>query len=116
MSRRRPNHFDLNFDSLTDLITNLAGGFTLLVLLLWGITQQGEDNMAYSPKHTPMPKTASGKRDAGDQSLIPLQKRAIALRAETQGFQRDLDQLEQEIPQLRKELEDLIKLAEPAKK
>ena len=39
MARRRRSELELCFDSMSDLITNLAGGLVLIALLVLGVTQ-----------------------------------------------------------------------------
>ncbi|CAN5624113.1 hypothetical protein BH23PLA1_BH23PLA1_34100 [soil metagenome] len=94
MARRRPNEVSLNFDSLTDLVTNLAGGLILLVLLLF-ITTRG---------------TAIQVRNVSDTNPQASSQTA-GLEAEVAALQRLLQQIENERAQRQAEVERLFETA-----
>jgi hypothetical protein len=109
MAQRRVSQVDLCFDSMTDLITNLAGGLVLVVLLLLGLTQETRKVEAKAEFAAPK-KTA-----AGGKSLRPLETQAVALRAEIARIEQDIKMLEEtRLPELEKEVAELVRRAQKA--
>lgn len=109
MARRRRTELDLNFDSLTDLVTNLAGGFILLVLLLMGVTRPASSQN--QPPPPPSPKENSGG-DAEQKSMAPLLARVNQIKAQVKGVDQEIDKLKADLPALKNEVEALIRKAE----
>lgn len=110
MARRRRTELDLNFDSLTDLVTNLAGGFILLVLLLMGVTRPASSqNEAPSP---PPPPKESNQGDLEQKSMAPLLARVNQLKAQVRGVDQEIDKVKADLPALKDEVEALIRKAE----
>ena len=99
---RRTSEIELCFDSMTDLITNLAGGLVLLVLLLMGMTTEGggKADVAASPP------PAAG---AGQKSIKPLEQQAQVLKAEIALMDKNIANLESRLPALQAEIEALLK-------
>lgn len=87
MAARRSSELDLCFDSMTDLITNLAGGLILIVLLVLGLTQ-------------PAPPP-------GSVSVRQLYDQANEIQLEAEHLNQQLRQSEQQLDVLRQETEDL---------
>jgi hypothetical protein len=105
MPARRVSEIELCFDSMTDLITNLAGGLVLLVLLLMGMTTEGggRADVAAAP-----PPPAAG---AGQKSIKPLEQQAQVLRTEIAIMDKNISSLESRLPALQAEIEALLKRA-----
>jgi hypothetical protein len=105
MAKRRTSEVELCFDSMTDFITNLAGGLILLVLLLLGVTRE-------SPAQTqPLPPTPSGQEGMGEKPISPLEVRVTMLRSQILRIEKDIGVLAGQLPQLRQEVEELLKKA-----
>lgn len=104
MAKRRSSEVVLCFDSMTDLITNLAGGLLLIVLLLLGITRP-------ALSQTPPRPAAKDQRGDGDKSVAPLRERVNLLQREIGEVDKRLKQLNQNLPALKGELEDLLRRA-----
>lgn len=100
MAKRRSGEVELCFDSMTDLITNLAGGLILLVLLLLGVTREA--------KSQPADAAGGEKAKAGPRPIRSLEERAAVLTLALKQADRDLAQLEARLPRLRREVEDLM--------
>ncbi len=98
MANRRNTGFELCFDSMTDLITNLAGGLILLVLLLLGVTREIRS----------APADPDERNGADPKSLAPLRTRINLLRSEIAAVEQNLKNLEAKLPQLRRQVQELI--------
>jgi TolA-binding protein len=94
-ARRRNESLDLNFDGLTDAVTNLAGSLILLVLLVMGLTAPR------SPGAMPKPHVHQEK------SVDELQRRAAELAITLQGTSEQVRQLETEVEALATRLAEL---------
>lgn len=103
MAKRRNAEVKLCFDSMTDLITNLAGGLLLLVLLLLGVTGDA------SSQTRPPPGAAdqTGKA-AAEKSPRPLEERVRRLDQAVQQVEEQIKTLEGQLPALRQEVEALL--------
>lgn len=107
--RKRDSELDLNFDGLTDTVTNLVGNLLLIVVLLIGITRDA----VYSPP-TPTPAATAGESDEDETNR--LLRQAELLRALIDGAGRQMGELQRELPELRKQVEGLLdkpKAADP---
>lgn len=107
MAQRRRNELELNFDSLTDLITNLAGGFILLVLLLMGVTRPAQSQNKGAAESAPTPAPAAP--ESGDRAATPLRLRLNALRTQVQSVDQEIGKLREDLPSLRTEVDELLK-------
>lgn len=92
MARRRDSDVELSFDSMTDLVTNLAGGLILVVLLLMGMTRNAQPVVE-------------------DKSVRQLYELANELRAEIQAVDQHLRRSEEEVDMIRREVEALLQSA-----
>jgi hypothetical protein len=92
MAKRRVSEVELCFDSMTDLITNLAGGLVLVVLLLVGLTREAPP----APTPTPSP----GKPREGEKSPAVLYKRVLLLHAAIKQAEGDIARDRAEVKQL----------------
>ena len=108
--RRRQSRVELNFDGLTDSVTNLVGALILLVVLIVGVTREAVSRQ----KETPKPKT--GKKNAGEKSIKPLQDRVNQMKAQLRDVDNDIEGQKRQLRSLREEVQDLIKKAEKIKK
>jgi hypothetical protein len=100
MPARRDQGVALNFDSLTDTITNLAGALILVVMLVLGMTRQ-----------TPPAATPGGPPAAPEvkkpKPLAPLLEEIQGLNLRIQQVDAEIHQLEQGLPALRDRVEQL---------
>jgi hypothetical protein len=108
MASRRKNTIDLNFDSITDLITNLAGGLILVVLLLIGVTKDAA-SQTKSPPNTPEP---GGQANAGTKSAREVLQRINDLKFEVKAVEDGIRKLEAPLRQARDEAEELLRKVE----
>ena len=103
MSRRRQSRAELNFDGLTDSVTNLVGSLILLVVLVIAVTapkQIGE--------RTPPPPDNT----AGDEQPIDGLLETIRLmRAELSDIEQEVQRIEARIPSIGDEIEELKQLS-----
>lgn len=101
MSRRqRTQQVVINFDGLTDAVTNLAGVLILVVVLILGITSQTDSNP---------PQETSAAASAEDDSLEPLLRRVQMLRLQILAVDEEIRRYEQELPELQRRLDALPK-------
>ena len=103
MAKRNPAQIELCFDSMTDLITNLAGGLVLVALLLLGMTQE--------VKHVHQASefaTAKKKQEGGSKSLSPLERQSEILRAELVAMEKNIASLEAKLPKLQQDVDTLL--------
>lgn len=110
MAQRRASQLELCFDSMTDLITNLAGGLVLVVLLLLGMTQESKSVEQQAEFAAPKKKS-----EGGAKSIQPLEFRSQALRAEIAAVEKNMSTLEAKLPKLQQDVEDLLERASKAK-
>lgn len=80
--KRRGDGLELNFDGLTDAVTNLVGSLLLLVVLVLGMSR---------------PKAA----DSGAGGASAAQQQLESLRLEIRGLHGQVDALEPQLRQLR---------------
>lgn len=100
---------ELNFDGLTDAITNLAGALILLVVLLIGLTrsvvEEPEEVVGATPAAEPPPAV---EQAAGDRTLESLLETVQTLRARIAHIDREIKDIEeQRLPELRQRAEKL---------
>lgn len=108
--RRRQSRIELNFDGLTDSVTNLVGALILLVVLIIGVTREAVSQQKEQPK----PKT--GQRNAGQKSIKPLQDRVNQMKSQLRDVDNDIEQQKRELRTLREAVDELLKKAEKIKK
>lgn len=97
MTQPRRSQLDMNFDGLTDSVTNLVGALILLIVLLIGVTQQAV--MAPPPDATPQ-STGVEQSDDADTTLAQLLRQATRLRAQAQQSRLHCRQIDQEVDEL----------------
>lgn len=99
MSRRsRSGQLELNFDGLTDSVTNLAGSLILLVLLVLAITAP------------PTPGAmVSQKPERRDRSIETLQRELLQIEASLRSTSAKIQQLDTEVSELERQVEELEK-------
>src|SRR3954451_23027291 len=102
MGKRRSSEVELCFDSMTDLITNLAGGLILLVLLLLGLTREAPAPAAAAPE-----PAAEGKKGS-EKSAVPLLEQVNQLRAASERVDKDVSLLQERMRELRKDAHELL--------
>ena len=107
MARRRRNtEIELNFDGLTDAVTNLVGALILLVLLLVGVTR--EYVIFAQPTAPPPPAPNMDEPLEGPKTLDELHRQVAVLRAAIIQADQEITELEQKMPDLRDRAEILI--------
>lgn len=94
MGQRRNSDVELCFDSMTDLITNLAGGLMLVVLLLMGLTRE-------APKAAE-PRAHGADAPRAERSHHPLVERLDTLKPEIDSVNTSLVEAEQNLERLEK--------------
>lgn len=108
MARR--SEVELCFDSMSDLITNLAGGLILVVMLLLAVTRE-------SPRTVELDaNAATGKAVVGEKSASELSQRLKVLEIETARVDADISEDVQLLKVLDKKAEELLKKVESGKK
>ena len=103
---RRPRSFqiELNFDGLTDSITNLVGALIVLVLILLGIMN--------SPRLLDVPSDkASGDAAAEAESVDDLLQEMQLLQARLAVIDSQMNSVESELPELKQKIVLLSKQA-----
>lgn len=100
---RRNSEVELCFDSMSDLITNLAGGLILVVMLLLGVTREAPKELAIDPD------AATGKKTAGDKSTRELFRRLTALELETANVDAEIASDEAMLAELNAKADELLK-------
>lgn len=104
-ARKRNSELQLNFDGLTDSVTNLVGDLILLVVLLIGVTKEA----VRAPAESLSIETGENKK--APKSIVPLLDRINLLQSELQQVHREVAQLEGRLPDLRAEVEQLLRQA-----
>ena len=104
MAKRRQSTLDLNFDSLTDTITNLCGGLILLVVLVAGVSRSKQSGVTALPP----PENKVGAESPMDELIDQIQ----IMQAEAQQIHHDVQRVESELPQLEDEIEQLRRKSE----
>ena len=99
---RRNSEVELCFDSMTDLITNLAGGLILIVMLLLAITRE-------APKPLEPRPGSAGKQTSGEKSTLELSKRIFNLKIDTDRVDNEIIVDKQQLDELEKRAEELLK-------
>jgi len=90
---RRSNELELNFDGLTDSITNLVGALIILVVLLVAITRPASDNRP-SPGET----RASDVTDSqGEKTAEEMLRQVQTLRQQIQSADREIAAMERRL-------------------
>jgi len=103
--RGRASALRFNFDSLTDVVTNLSGTLILIVVLVLGLTRE----MKPSPPPAPLP---TDSRQAG-KPIAPLLKQVEQLNREVRAVEEDIRQLELLLPELQQKVQKLRKDSAP---
>jgi hypothetical protein len=106
----RKSDVELCFDSMSDLITNLAGGLILVVMLLLAITREAPKTIVVDPN------MAAGKKTAGEKSARELFQRLTAIELETARVDAELAADESLLKELDKKADDLLKKVAAAPK
>jgi chromosome segregation ATPase len=99
MARRRDSTLELNFDSLTDTITNLCGGLILLVMLVTGASQPKKEGVT----ELPPPENKVGSDSRVDQLLNDLH----TINAHVEQVEQDTARVEARLPEIEEEIEEL---------
>lgn len=106
MSRSRHQELELNFDGLTDALTNLVGTLILFVFLLLAVT--GDKR---SEAETPPAMAALWEQTGEVHSSAELTRRILDLQAELGDLEANTGALESEIESLRARAGELAKRA-----
>lgn len=98
MAAPRKQGLELNFDGLTDSVTNLVGALILIVVLLIGITQRA----VYTPPAASV-VTDSGVDEADRplDTIAELLRDLDALNSETVRIRDGVTSIEQRVPEWR---------------
>lgn len=98
----RRSRANLNFDGLTDAVTNLTGAMILLVVLLLGITREAQPESEGGPPPQPVVEVVP---------IDPLMQQAKLLKAQIQAIEAQIETIEREIPALEDEVKRLTEQA-----
>lgn len=101
---RRVSQLDLNFDGLTDAVTNLAGTLILIALLLMGLTQAAVIPAAPNSVAPPDEQQAF----EGPQKLDDLRQQIDQLLAGIHVSDQELEGLKKRLDELRARAEPLL--------
>jgi len=107
----RNDQMEMNFDGLTDSITNLVGNLILIVILMYGVTSEitltepPQVAVAPGPRQLP-PPNATGSKQVGDL-LLELE----SLKAAIAEVDRDMSDLEARVPELQSRAEAVLRKA-----
>jgi hypothetical protein len=96
---RRRDTIELNFDGLTDAVTNLVGTLILLVVLVMMLTRE---SASFTPR-----ETAAGA-DQQPQSAVSLLERIEVLREQIRQVQREVQTLEDDLPGIQARIAALL--------
>ena len=101
MSRKRnASEIELNFDGLTDSVTNLVGVLILLVVLLVGVTSSKALSLNAERSES------SGTKKV--EELIVLQRATELLRIQIANVDQQISKIEAELPELESKVNNLI--------
>jgi hypothetical protein len=98
MAQRRVSELSFNFDSLTDLVTNLAGALIMIVLLFFGLSSERVKRAA---REASMGTARGGEPQSDNSSRLP------ALRVETNALEAQLKKRQDEIEKLRSQIAEM---------
>lgn len=109
--RKRHSGLELNFDGLTDSVTNLVGALILLVVLIIGVTREAISQ----PKEPAPPPKNVGQKDAGERSIRPLERRVVDIETQIKQAEGDIQAMKADISRLRNEVDALLQKAKQIK-
>ena len=98
---RRNSEVELCFDSMTDLITNLAGGLILIVMLLLALTRE-------APKTIKANSVGKSGKNDGEKPTRPLFEKLNILQADTARMNEGISSDAAQLKSLEKDVEKLI--------
>jgi hypothetical protein len=120
MGRRPDDTAELNFDGLTDTVTNLAAGLVLVNVLMLGIFQNPKKTARQvNPNQRPQvgvvieESQRRAENEAGPKPIHPLLREVETLRQMIAGIDRDITLQEAQVVELRRQAEDVLKQATP---
>ncbi len=94
MPNPRRSQLELNFDGLTDSVTNLVGALILLIVLLIGITRQA----VLAPLPGTVPDSAGAEQSAdAEETLSQFLKQVELIRTQTMQFRHQCSLIEEEL-------------------
>lgn len=99
MARRRHSRLELNFDGLTDSVTNLVGSLILLVGLVIAVTTP----KSIGERTPPPPDNRAGEEQPIDGLLETIRQ----LRAELDQIEQEVQRVETRIPSIAEEIQEL---------
>src|SRR4051812_22628226 len=107
----RNDAVEMNFDGLTDSITNLVGNLILIVVLMYGVTSEvtiGEPPQAVAaPAAQRLPPPAR----TGTKHVSELLLQIEVLQAGISEVDREMKELEQRVPDLQSRAEAILRKA-----
>ena len=107
MARRRKSEIELNFDGLTDSVTNLVGALILIVLLMIGVTTSSAPS-APAPAQRPAP--------VGSESAEQLLMKIEYIRAQIRAVRNEQDSIAAELSAARVKVGELSGVSAPDQK
>ena len=100
--QNRSGQLQLNFDGLTDSVTNLVGALLILVALLLGITKEIVEGTR------PSRSDVTQRQLGGAMSTDELLRQVAELRSEIEATDQQIDYAEQRIEELRDRARPLV--------
>lgn len=104
---RRETRLDVNFDGLTDSVTNLVGSLVLLVVLVVAVTEPKVEGV----RDLPVPERQIGAQ----QPIDPLLEDIRRIRGEIECLDRDIGHMEVRTRELNAEVDALHSVREQDK-
>jgi len=99
MGKRRDTSLEINFDGLTDTITNLVGSLILLVVLVIAATRPKVRGLAELP--------APDKSVGAERAIDPLLEELSRMRTQIEGVDGEIQRMEARVPELAGEIRQL---------
>lgn len=98
MAAPRKQEIELNFDGLTDSVTNLVGALILIVVLVISITQRA---VYTPPPESVVAESGADEADRPLETIAELLRELDALNVETVRIRDGVTRIEQRIPEWR---------------
>lgn len=105
----------MNFDGLTDSVTNLVGNLILIVVLMLGLTKEVTRTEPPQAVSVSAPASLPPPIRTGTRRVEHLLLQAETLKAAIAQVDRDLGELEKQVPELQGRAEAVLKKARGGK-
>jgi hypothetical protein len=109
MSRRRSQEIELNFDGLTDAVTNLVGALILLIVLVLGVTKVAGRGATSANQPVPRWDSFAPSQTDGPKPVQPLLRQIELLRRDIAVTDQQMKELELVMDELRQKYREMTK-------